>query len=251
MKLKEKVAVVTGGGSGLGAEIALKLAAEGAKVALVDLVAENAQTVADRIKANGGEAAVFVADVSDEHLIKTMFAEVEATFGGIDILYNNAGISPEGTIETTTFEDFQKVIAIDLYSIFLGSKYAIPYMKKRGGGSIVNTVGTFGFKPIRNKMGYAAAKAGAMSLTRSVAVDMARDNIRCNAVCPGFVDTPLNKGFTGEARDMFLDAHQPMTLKINSADIANTAVFLATEDARAITGQGIVIDGGTEACLYY
>ena len=180
-----------------------------------------------------------------------MFAEVEKKFGGIDLLYNNAGISPEGTIETTSFDDFKKVIGIDLYSIFLGCKYAIPYMKKRGGGAIINTVGTFGFKPIPNKMGYAAAKAGAMSLTRSVAVDMARDNIRCNAICPGFVDTPLNKGFTGEAREKFLDARQPMQLKIQSEDIANAAVYLATEDARAITGQGLVIDGGTEACLYY
>ncbi|MDR2156784.1 MAG: SDR family oxidoreductase [Clostridiales Family XIII bacterium] len=251
MKLKEKVAVVTGGGSGLGAEIALQLVAQGAKVALVGATERKLDAVRETIRTRGGEAAVFVADVSDENRMVQLFSEVEAVFGGIDILYNNAGVSPEGTIETTTFEAFQKVVEIDLYGIFLGSKYVIPYMKKRGGGVIINTVGTFGLRPIPNKIGYSAAKAGAMSLTRSVAAEMAKDNIRCNAVCPGFVDTPLNKGFVGEAREKFLDAHQPMALRIDSADIANMAVFLATEDARAITGQGIVIDGGTEACLYF
>ncbi len=251
MRLKDKVAVVTGAGSGLGRAISVKLAAEGCRVAIADISLKNAEETVQVIKNAGGDAAAFVADITNEEQVQKLFAEVAGTWGKIDLLYNNAGISPVGTIETTSFADFQKVIAIDLYSIFLGSKYVIPYMKKNHGGCIINTVGTFGFKPIPNKLGYACAKAGAMSVTRSVAIDMARDNIRCNAICPGFVDTPLNKDFTGEEREQFLKNYQPMELKIKAEDIADTAVFLATEDAKAITGQGIVIDGGTEACLYY
>jgi NAD(P)-dependent dehydrogenase (short-subunit alcohol dehydrogenase family) len=124
-------------------------------------------------------------------------------------------------------------------------------MEKQEGGVILNMVGTFGIKPIPNKAGYSCAKAGALSITRSVAIEFARSNIRCNAICPGFVDTPLNKGFTGKAREEFLDRYQPMTIKIQSSDIAKTALFLASEEARAITGQAIVVDGGTEAGLYY
>ncbi len=251
MRLKGKIAVVTGAGSGLGRSIAVKLASEGAKVAVADISLDNAKETVELIDSQGGEAAPFVSDVTCEEQIQHLFEEVDKKWGGIDILYNNAGISPVGTIETTSFADFQKVISLDMYSIFLGSKYVIPYMKKNGGGSIINTVGTFGFKPIPNKIGYACAKAGAMSLTRSVAIDMAKENIRCNAICPGFVDTPLNKGLVGEEREQFLKTYQPMDMKIQAEDIANTAVYLATEDAKAITGQGIVVDGGTEACLYY
>lgn len=251
MKLEGKVAVVTGAGSGLGKKIAEKLAAEGAKVALADISMENAQKAAEEIQAAGGEAEAFLADITSEEQIEKLFEEVERKFGGIDLLYNNAGISPVGTVETTSYQDFQKVLAIDLYSVFLGCKYVIPYMRKRGGGAIVNTAGTFGMRPIPNKIGYSCAKAGVLSITRSVAIDMARDNIRCNAICPGFVDTPLNKDFVGEERENFLKNYQPMELKVQAEDIANMAVFLACEEARAITGQPMVIDGGTEACLYF
>lgn len=251
MKLEGKVAVVTGAGSGLGKKIAEKLAAEGAKVALADISVENAKKAAEEIQAAGGESEAFLADITSEEQIEKLFEEVERKFGGIDLLYNNAGISPVGTVETTSYQDFQKVLAIDLYSVFLGCKYVIPYMRKRGGGAIVNTAGTFGMRPIPNKIGYSCAKAGVLSITRSVAIDMARDNIRCNAICPGFVDTPLNKDFVGEERENFLKNYQPMELKVQAEDIANMAVFLACEEARAITGQPMVIDGGTEACLYF
>ena len=251
MRLKGKVAIVTGAGSGLGKTIAQKLAAEGAKVALADISMENAQKAAEEIQKTGGEAAAFLADITSEEQIQKMFAEVEREFGGIDLLYNNAGVSPVGTVETTTYQDFQKVLAIELYSVFLGCKHVIPYLRKRGGGVIINTAGTFGIKPIPNKVGYSCAKAGVISLTRSVAIDMAKDNIRCNAICPGFVDTPLNKDFVGEERENFLKTYQPMDLKVQADDIANMAVFLACEEARAVTGQPVVVDGGTEACLYY
>ena len=253
MRLKGKVAIVTGAGSGLGKTIAQKLAAEGAKVALADISMENGCPSFTMVH---GDVRIpvtlaFLADITSEEQIQKMFAEVEREFGGIDLLYNNAGVSPVGTVETTTYQDFQKVLAIDLYSVFLGCKHVIPYLRKRGGGVIINTAGTFGIKPIPNKVGYSCAKAGVISLTRSVAIDMAKDNIRCNAICPGFVDTPLNKDFVGEERENFLKTYQPMDLKVQADDIANMAVFLACEEARAVTGQPVVVDGGTEACLYY
>lgn len=250
-KFENQVVVITGGGSGMGKLSCELFAAEDAQVCVVDINAAGAQATVASITAAGGKAQAFVADITNEAQMEKLFADVVASYGKIDVLYNNAGISPVGNVVTTSFADFQKVIAIDLYSVFLGCKYAIPYMEKQGGGVILNTVGTFGLKPIPNKMGYACAKAGALSLTRSVAIDFARANIRCNAICPGFVDTPLNKDFTGEARDRFLDSYQPMTYRIQPEDIAKAALFLASDEAKAITGQAIVVDGGTEACLYY
>ncbi len=250
-KFNNKIVAITGGGSGLGKLSCELFAAAGAQVCVVDINAVAAQATVDVITAKGGKAAAFAVDITNEAAMEKLFADIVAAFGKIDVLFNNAGISPVGTVTTTSFADFQKVIAIDMYSVFLGCKYVIPYMEKQGGGVIINTVGTFGIKPIPNKVGYACAKAGAMSLTRSVAIDYARSNIRCNAICPGFVDTPLNKDFVGEARDKFLDTYQPMTYRIQPEDIAKTALFLASDEAQAITGQGIVIDGGTEACLYY
>lgn len=248
---KDKVVVVTGGGSGMGKVACEKFAEEGATVCVLDLNGAAATATVEGILAKGGLAAAYVADISNEEQMEKAFAEIHAAHGRIDVLFNNAGISPEGTVGTTSFADFQKVLAIDLHSVFLGCKCALPYMEKQGGGVILNNAGTFGIKPIPNKAGYACAKAGVVSLTRSVAIDFAKQNIRCNAICPGFVDTPLNKGFTGEARDTFLAKYQPMELRIQAEDIANTALFLASDAARAITGQLVAVDGGTEACLYY
>ena len=250
-KFENKVVAITGGGSGLGKLSCEMFAAEGATVCVIDINAQTAGAVAESIISAGGKAKAFAADITNESAMEKLFAEIHDAYGRLDVLFNNAGISPIGTVTTTSYADFRKVLAIDMESIFLGCKYAIPYMEKQGGGVILNTVGTFGLKPIPNKVGYACAKAGAMSLTRSVAIGFARSNIRCNGICPGFVDTPLNKDFTGEAREKFLDSYQPMTLKIQPEDIAKTALFLASDDARAISGQAIVIDGGTEACLYY
>lgn len=250
-KLENKVAVVTGGGSGMGKVSCEMFAAEGATVCVVDIDAKSAELTAEAIIAAGGKAKAYPADITDETAMDALFADAAAKYGKIDVLFNVAGISPMGTATTTSLAEFRKVIALDMESVFIGCKYVIPYMERQGGGVILNNVGTYGLRPTPNKMGYAAAKAGALSLTKSVAIDFARSNIRCNAICPGFVDTPLNNGFTGEARQRFLDTYQPLTLEIQAKDIAATAVFLASDDARAITGQDIVVDGGTEAYLYF
>lgn len=249
-RFENKVVAVTGGGSGMGKLSCEMFAAEGASVCVVDINAASAASTVETITAAGGTARAYPVDITCEEAVKGFFRDVVDTFGRIDVFFTVAGISPVGTAVTTTYEDYRKVVALDMDSVFLGSKYAIPHMERQGGGVILNLVGTYGIRPTPNKLGYAAAKAGALAITRSVAIDFARSNIRCNAICPGFVNTPLNTGFEGEARQRFLDTYQPAPFEIQAKDIAETALFLASDEARAITGQAIVVDGGTEASLY-
>lgn len=249
-RFQDKVVVIAGGGSGMGRVSSQKFAEEGASVAVVDINLAGAEETVRLVESAGGKAKAYKVDITKENEMKALFADVEADFGGIDVFFTIAGISPTGTATTTEFEDFKKVVELDMYSVFLGCKYSIPYMEKRGGGVILILSGTYGIRPTPNKIGYSAAKAGAISITRSVAIDFARSNIRCNTIAPGFVNTPLNNGFEGEARQRFLNTYQPAAFEIQPEDIANTALFLASDDARAITGQTIVVDGGTEAALY-
>ncbi len=250
-RFENKVVAITGGGSGMGKTTCKMFAAEGGIIAVIDVNERGALETVKEIEETGGKAKAYPADITDEVRMSDVFKNIQDTFGHIDILYNNAGISPTGTAVTTSIEDFRRVLKIDMEAVFIACHIVIPYMQKQGGGVILNTVGTYGIKPTPNKIGYSAAKAAALSLTRSIAIDFARSNIRCNAICPGFVDTPLNKGFEGEARERFLDKYQPSLYKIQPEDIALTAMWLASEEAKAITGQPIVVDGGTEACLYF
>lgn len=250
-RFDKKVVAITGGGSGMGKTTCMMFAEEGALVCVIDVNEKGAlATVAEIVEA-GGQAKAYVADITDETRMEEVFKDIHETFGRIDVLYNNAGISPTGTAVTTSIADFRKVMKIDMEAVFIACHIVIPYMEQQGGGVILNTVGTYGLRPTPNKIGYSAAKAAALSLTRSIAVDFARSNIRCNAICPGFVDTPLNNGFEGEARERFLDRYQPSLYKIKAEDIALTAMWLASDESKAITGQPIVVDGGTEACLYF
>lgn len=247
----DKTVVVTGGGSGIGKLSCQRFAESGAKVAVVDINAAAAQQTSDEIVGRGYAAAAFPADIADEQTVKDLFESIHVYFGGIDVLFNQAGISPMGTLETTSLSELKNVFAIDAFSIFLTCKYVLPYMKQQGGGNIINTVGTYALRYVQNKIGYCSAKAAAMSITKSVAVDYARANIRCNAICPGYVDTPLTQGEPAEKRRSFLDRTQPLPYTIMPEDIAQVALFLASDASRAITGQGIVVDGGTEATLIY
>lgn len=246
-----KTVAITGGGSGIGKLSCQRFAEAGARVAVIDINSTTAQQTADEITKAGLAAHAFQADITDEQAVETTFQAIADCFGSIDILFNQAGISPMGNLETTSYEDLKKVFAIDTFAIFLTCKYALPYMKRQGGGVIVNTVGTYALRYVQNKLGYCSSKAAALSITKSVAVDYARDNIRCNAICPGFVDTPINKEVPEDRRARFLDRTQPMDILINAEDIAQTAMFLASDASRAITGQAIVTDGGTEATLFY
>lgn len=193
-----KVVVITGGGSGMGKISCTLFAQEGASVCVVDINEKTAKATADEIIAAGGKAKAYAIDITNEAAVEALFDDAVATFGRLDVYFTIAGISPVGTAVTTSYADYKKVVALDMDSVFLGSKYCIPHMIKTGGGVILNLVGTYGIRPTPNKLSYSAAKAGALSITRSVAIDFARDNIRCNAICPGFVNTPLNNGFEGK-----------------------------------------------------
>jgi len=250
-KLKDKVVIITGGTSGIGSVTAECFASEGAISCILGRNHKKAEKIVEKIRQMGNQAYFFICDITSEEEIQKTVKEIYEQFGKIDVLYNSAGISPAGDVVTTSFQDFKNVMETDLYSIFLTSHIVIPYMEKENGGSIINIAGTYGVRPVPNKVGYACAKAGALSITKSVAIDFARKNIRCNAISPGFVETPLNDGFDGERRDNFLEKYQPANFIIQSEDIANAAVFLASEESRGITGQNIVVDGGSEACLYY
>lgn len=245
--LQEKVAIITGGGSGIGAAMARAFAATGASVVVAGRTAGKVATVAVEIRDGGGQAVGVAVDVSQGADVQRMVATAVEHFGGVDILINNAGISPAGRVTEISEAEWDECIAIDLRSVFLGAKYAIPVMQQRGGGVVINVAGTLGIRPCRNKAAYAAAKAGVINLTRAIALDYAPDRIRCNVICPGFVETPLTAGFTGPARDDFLAGYQPLPGLIQADEVAQLALYLASDAARMVTGQTFVIDGGQQA----
>jgi len=250
LSLAGKVAFVTGGGSGIGRAISLAYAAAGAAVAVVGRTSARVDAVAAEIHAAGGRALALAADVSKgEHVRATLQATV-AAFGGLDILVNNAGISPSGRVTDITEAEWDECLAVDLRSVFLGAKYAVPLLQARGGGVILNTAGTFGLRAAANKAAYSTAKAGVINLTRALALDYGPERIRCNVICPGFVDTPLTAGVDTAARDAFLEAVQPLPGVIQAEEVAALALYLATDVAHMVTGQVFVIDGGQQAGLY-
>lgn len=242
-----KVAIVTGGGSGIGRAMALALGAAGANVVVANRTLSKASAVAEEIVASGGSALPLQVDVSVGEEVQQMIASAVATYGGVDILFSNAGISPSGTVTSISEEDWDTCLAVDLKSVFLGAKYAIPEMQKRGGGVIINTAGTFGIRPTRGKAAYGAAKAGVINLSKAIALDYARDHIRCNVICPGYVDSPLMAHIAVGARDEYLAKTQPLPGMITPEDVASLALYLVSDEASMITGQSFVIDGGQQA----
>ena len=250
MQLDRKIALVTGGGSGIGRASCLAFAREGAAVVVAGRTQANVAAVAEEIMHAGGRAHAVVGDVGRGADVQAMVAAAVANFGGLDMLFNNAGISPVGSVTEISEDEWDACMNANLRGVFLGAKYAIPELIKRGGGVILTTAGTFGIRAARGKAAYAAAKAGAINLSRAIALDYARDNIRCNTICPGYVDTPLNDGFAPADRDAFLDRYQPLPGLVTAEDVAALAVFLASDAARMITGQAYLIDAGQQAGLF-
>ncbi|MCY3797973.1 MAG: SDR family NAD(P)-dependent oxidoreductase [Chloroflexi bacterium] len=250
MKLRDKVALVTGGGSGIGEASCYAFAREGARVAVANRTLAKAEAVARSIEAKGGRAIAIGANVARSADAQRMIDEAVAELGAPDIVFNNAGVSPAGRITDISEADWDQCLNIDLKSVFLIARCAIPLMIEAGGGVILNTAGTFGMRAAANKAAYSVAKAGLINLTRSIALDYARDNIRCNAICPGYVDTPLNTGLPPAERDAFLEQYQPLRGIISADEVAELAVYLASDAAKMITGQMFVIDGGQQAGLY-
>jgi len=248
MRLKEKVALITGAGSGIGRESALLFAREGARVVAVDLNEKAAQdTVADVAKA-GGQAVAVRADVSKsadcEHMVQT----AEETYGALHVLFNNAGImdSRDDDAVKTDEEVWDLTMAVNLKSVFLGCKFGIPALKRAGGGSIINTASIVALVgSAAPQIAYTASKGGILSMTRELACIHARENIRVNALCPGPLRTELLMKFLDtEAKKNRRLVHIPIGRFGESAEIAKAALFLASDESSYTTGSSFVVDGG-------
>jgi NAD(P)-dependent dehydrogenase (short-subunit alcohol dehydrogenase family) len=242
MRLAETVAMVTGGGSGIGKGIALRLAEEGAKVVVADIDAVRGEQTADAC-AHAGAGGVFIqTNVTDADSVRRAVDEAVRRFEGLDTLVNCAGISPVGSVTETSEEEWDRCLAIDLKSVFLTSKYAIPVMSRAGRGSIVNIAGTLGLFAGARKAAYCAAKAGVINLTRQIAFDYG-PAVRANCICPGFVDTPLNAAVSEHDREG-IARHLPLHRLGRAEDIADAAVYLASHESSYVTGLCLVVDGG-------
>ena len=248
--LAGKVAIVTGGGSGLGRAGALALAHAGARVAVTDLSADAAASTAQAIVQAGRDAIGLACDAGDSKSVQSMIDAVIELRGRIDVLYNNAGIAPvgeDGSVADMADEAWERVIRTNLTSVFLCSKYAIPHIAKAGGGAIVNTASSMAHVPLGLMDAYAASKAGVAGLTRSMANGCAKHGIRVNAISPGYVDTPMNSMIfsADELRAGFAAGH--MTGLQTPEEIADLVVFLASDLSRSMTGATVNCDRGWTA----
>ena len=246
--LDEKVAIVTGAGSGIGAASALRFAEEGARVLVADIRGHKAeQTVAD-IEDRGGVASACTVDVADADSVAAMVDRCIEQFGRIDVLFNNAGTLRPGTAVDLSVEDWDLVMGVNVRSVFLGAKYAIPHMEAQGSGSIINTASISGLHGDGGAVVYAASKAAVINLTRALSTDHARSGIRVNAICPGTIETPPVQRMMADpaALEVNLRAHAIGRLG-RPEEIANAAVWLASDQASFVSGEAIVVDGGLRA----
>ena len=242
-RLEGKVALVTGGARGIGKAISARLAAEGAKLAIVDIMLDVAQATADEFNAQGFEAKAYAANVAAFADAEATVAEVVKDFGSLDILVNNAGITRDTLMLRMTEDDFDKVIAVNLKGTFNFTKAAIRPMMKARAGKIVNIASVVGRMGNVGQANYAASKAGVIGLTKTVAKEFASRNIQANAVAPGYIITDMTGKLSQEATDMFLKII-PAGRGGTPADVANVVCFLSSPDSDYVTGQVINVDGG-------
>lgn len=252
MKLKDKVALITGAGSGIGRATAILFAKEGSKVVVADCAKESGEQTVEIIKNAGGEASFVYVDVSRADDVQRMIEKTVKYYGKLDVLFNNAGINIPAPITEITEELWDKIININLKGVFLGCKYAIPVMKKQGGGVIINTASIFAFVGFANDSAYCASKGGVYAFTRALALEVAPFNIRVNCICPGTTMTPLVQGVwmrlgEPEERERTTKQQIPLGRLGRPEDIANAALFLASDDSSFMTGAAIIVDGGFTA----
>jgi 2-keto-3-deoxy-L-fuconate dehydrogenase len=247
MMLINKVAVITGGGSGIGRGIARAFSQHQAHSIILDTNAEAAESVAREITAEGGCARAVSVDVSCAAQVQAAFQEIREHTGKLDILVNCAGIYVHKDAVTLDEADWDRCLDVNLKGTWLCSKQAIPMMVANGGGAIINIGSTHAERAQGKAFPYGVSKGGLVSLTRSLAVDFGRDGVRVNLICPGFVLTPLTLELFSGSRAAALEdliAKEPMPVRIYPEDIANAALFLASDMARCITGTTLYVDGG-------
>ena len=250
LKLRDRVAIVTGGGSGIGRAIALEFAREGARVAVLEVQLPQGEAVVREIEEAGGTAALFACDVTHQAEVVETFQAVQGRFGPLDILVNNAGISHVGTVESTTEQDLDRIYAVNVKGVYNCLRSAVASMKGRG-GVILNLASVASMVGVPDRFAYGMSKGAVLTMTYSVATDYVREGIRCNSIAPGRVHTPFVDGFIarnypGREEEMFerLSQTQPIGRMGRPEEIAALALFLCSDEASFITGSNFPIDGG-------
>lgn len=249
-KLENKVAIITAGGSGIGAATARRFVQEGASIVVADISGRRAEEVASAISASGGKAVYLKMDASDPEGVQATITLALDTYGRLDIMFNNAGMADAAPLDETSLESWNRVMAVTLTSTFLGLKYCLPIMRRQGGGAIINTASVSGTGGDYGLSSYNAAKAGVINLTRAAAIENAKFNIRVNCVCPGAINTRAAQILGGDRADEFrriqAKAH-PLGRMGEPEEIASAVAFLASAEASFITGAALMVDGGVTA----
>ncbi len=242
MRLANKVAIITGAASGIGRATAIRFAEEGAKVVIADINWQDGQACAEHITARGGQAAFVATDVSKEADLQAMIDFAVRTFGGLDILHNNAYWTEARTALDTTAENWQRTLDVSLRPVWLASKLAVPHLRARGKGVILNTASVHSIVGLPGYAAYQAAKGGILSLTRALSMELAPD-IRVIAILPGAINTPA-VSISGEDATSAFVREIPLKRLGEAHEVANVALFLASDEASYITGTAITVDGG-------
>jgi NAD(P)-dependent dehydrogenase (short-subunit alcohol dehydrogenase family) len=254
-RLEGKVAIVTGSARGIGSAIARRFAAEGALVAGVDVLSDLGMQVADEVTADGGVLRFLHGDISREEDVRRVVRTVLDEHGHVDILVNNAGVQREAKLTEVTVEDFHAVVNVNLLGAVLLCREVLPGMVAQGSGAIVNMSSVLGWVADPLLPVYGATKAGLLGLTRNIAITYGPDGIRCNAICPGDVDTELNQVYFNAHPDPVafrgrVEREYPMRRIASTDEIARVAVFLASDDAAFVSGTHIMVDGAILARIY-
>lgn len=257
MLLSEQVVVVTGAGQGIGYAIAHDFALAGSRVVVTDINSVTVASATDAIRAAGGQAAGIVADVSDAASVGAMLAQAKQTYGRITTLVNNAGVVIFKPFADTTAADWQKTLDVDLSGVFICTQAVLPYLRESGGGVVVNITSVHATATIPGTVAYAAAKTGVVGMTRNLALELGKDNIRVNCVSPGAIETDALKNYFDSMPDDQRERERSHMLGFQALpffgtghDVADAVLFLCSERARYIAGTELVVDGGVLARLF-